>query len=806
MARKRQKQKKNNSSILEYRRLSADELRERIASARGRHDLRAAIDMAKECHRRDASPAHAQLLCDQYVGRAHQLMEKNLSAEAMTVLGFALQLGKGSPELLRLAFECGLRSGDYDAASRVFGRLEDGADKSRARTLLADEAVAKGEAILRLADPELRDDAGRIRRAFAAFETGDDTAASAELKSIGLRSPLAAWKWLLLGLAAHARRDGDAARKCWARAEGDSAAVRLARSLAAGLDDSTATDPTGNGNPRPRLDDVLGQPRLTRLRLIQEALRRGRHEEALDHCRALIAMIDPAQRREYAVRLGRAVCAAIDVDPGNRDRLRRLFGPLPEDPDYIRTAAVHQEGTDTDDALYGWKIYVRQVPGIATIAAPQRRRALAMIWSHMGDLAARTEPPADLLDVFLEDPDSENEAEDCYRTSVQLFPDCLQTQAKLLDVLRRHNRMKEAEAQAEQILARWPDHVESLLFAAERCLKRAALRKALDYYQRAREAEPFNGKTRDAICTCLMLSARRRLENGNVDLARKDYEQAAAIRESGDDATVLYCKWAALEWRCGDVERAKELFDRARAGATDPLCVYYQLAIELARAGAPAEVRHRFEVELAEHWRGRPTATGAVVVARLTMAQGQTDETYRGQEAHRRAALEYLARSLADPGFTENQWQELCRTLMDGREYELAGRFAEKAAAKLPKDCQFPLIAALCEGKRAGGGPTRKCVRLLKRARKLAEESGETSIVAAIETLLHTARMASRSGLSGLIGRIVGSGSGWDEEDDDNEFFLPPPVPRREGSGRRSRPAPADPLLFPELHEAEAKR
>jgi hypothetical protein len=74
-------------------------------------------------------------------------------------------------------------------------------------------------------------------------------------------------------------------------------------------------------------------------------------------------------------------------------------------------------------------------------------------------------------------------------------------------------------------------------------------RKALNYFARARAAEPFNAKTRTAMRDCLLFSARRRLDAGNLSLARKDYERAEALLGPGESDVSLSCKWAASRRR-----------------------------------------------------------------------------------------------------------------------------------------------------------------------------------------------------------------------------------------------------------------
>ncbi len=82
MAKFRRGRKK--SSVLEYRRLPISELYQRIDDARacrqpqGQAQVRTAIEMAKECYRRDAGPKHVELLGGLYVLRGRELADKSL--------------------------------------------------------------------------------------------------------------------------------------------------------------------------------------------------------------------------------------------------------------------------------------------------------------------------------------------------------------------------------------------------------------------------------------------------------------------------------------------------------------------------------------------------------------------------------------------------------------------------------------------------------------------------------------------------------------------------------------------------------
>ena len=130
MARKRRKQKK--SPVLEYRRLPVPELHDRMSQCDAEGDVRAAIDIAKELHRRHPTPAHKALLGEAYVSRAAQLLDKGQLAEAGAVLRHAEDLSPDNARLASLQAERGLRGGDQSAAMSVLGRMDDSPARGRA--------------------------------------------------------------------------------------------------------------------------------------------------------------------------------------------------------------------------------------------------------------------------------------------------------------------------------------------------------------------------------------------------------------------------------------------------------------------------------------------------------------------------------------------------------------------------------------------------------------------------------------------------------------------------------------------------
>ncbi|MBI4578766.1 MAG: hypothetical protein HY718_03635 [Planctomycetes bacterium] len=796
MSRHRGKHKK--SPVLEYRRQSTEELRSQIERARQAGDVRGALDMAKECHRRESTPDHARLLGALHVERARQLMAKNLYTEATVVLSHALALGHGDEELLRMVFECGLRSGQYQSALAVFRRLQNPEARARARGLLADEAVARGDDFGRLCESPIREDASRIQRAFAAFERGNDDAAAAELRPIGLNSPCAGWKWLLLGLVAYAQGDEIKARGCWSRTGFEGRADRLIGLLRSVLDPG---QPSQDGPPRlrSRLLGALGDPRLAMLEQIKESLSRNAPLETLRLSRQLIASVDPAERESYARRLGRALCRSLDWDELDNRMVERTFGRMPEDPRQMRALALWYEFRDPAQAVCSWHECVDELEAIPSIPERLKGRAAAMIWSRMGDLAERAGPEemAEVIEECGHHRCATLTPVTCYRTSIKHYPNDRKTHEKLMEALIANGSHRLAERQAEEILKRWPTDVKSLVFLGKACFERDAMRKALKYFDRARQAEPFNAEVRREAMTCLLFSARRRLDKGNVKLARVDYEQAESLTAPGDPVPDLYCKWAALEWRVGDAQRAEARFAKALAGRSTTLPVYYRMAIEAARAPAPSEIQDRFERRLAEEWKSPPTGAEAVELVGVAMAHSVLGIRYARQHIHARALMHYLERACREATFTEDQFLLICHCLHAESQWSVLETYAEKASGQCPGDYHFPLYLGRAQGRRLNGRLPRPTQTLLDRAGRQATQAGDLAAAAELAVLLDIARSPRSLSVrmfDAILDMAERLGFATPADFDDRE---PLPRPRR-----RRREAPGQLRLFDEPAEA----
>lgn len=818
MGRKRQKRKK--SSVLEYRRLPTEKLYQGIEDQCARGDFRAAIEMGKECYRREPCPKHIELLGELYVHRARELADKNLPVEAFAVLNYALGLGYGSQELLHLAFECGLRGGQYEQAAGMLNRMKEPELRSRAVAFLADEVVVQGDAIDLPCEPRVCEDALRVRRAFAAFESGDDSAATSELKPIGLRSSCSGWKWVLLGLLAYYRDEKTSARSCWTRVRGDGQSARLAGVLLSCLDSGKRSDDDSAARIRDELLGNLDNPRVAVLEKIQQAIAEKNNTKILNHSKRLLSLVRPEEREAYAQRLGRAVVFAFDWESVPWQRFKKVFGEFPEDPLLLRAAAIRFEREIPEEAGEFWKHYLENLRRVKVIPSRLLSRARALVWQQMGDVAYEAEKTKRFTPSFLafDDLRSSNPIDSvtCYRKSIKSYPDDLQTHEKLLAVLSQQSKdRKEAERQAEEILKRWPTHIDSLLLLGNNCFRRNAFRKALNYFDRAREAEPFNTKINNEMQTCLLYSARRRLDNGNFDLARKDYEQVAALSRSQESTAYVYCKWAALEWRVGNPIEAERLYAHAESGVDGPLVLYYQMVIELRRACAPKKVQDRFDKLLAAEWKGEPTgvqAADVADVAEVAYAYEDIGIRFDGCEKLRRSLCRYLKLACKKVEFSEEHLLSVCRYLVAAKDWGLLEQFARKGLKQFQANYFFPKFLGQAQLRLDKWPLPGKTAQLLNTASQQATQAGEHGVADEIAKILNSGGHFESQSIRGLLKRFVLGSLEDDFEDSDDDPFddlddLEDEVPPRRGrsSSGSSKPDRDQMPLFEDIVVPEAE-
>jgi tetratricopeptide (TPR) repeat protein len=758
---------------------SPEELRRRIDRARQEGRFQQALELAKQLHKYEPTPAHFDLLKDVYLGRARQLRSQGQTRDALTVLDVASQLEGATPEWLeRLAEEMAL-CGEVKRTLNLIDRLEDASAANRLLARVADAAMQQEAASRAALPPALRADIDCLVSAFTQVESGQDEAARETLQAIGLRSPLLEWKLLLRGLQAYWQNDDERALENWSRLTPDRLAARLAAPFRFRIDPAfrSAQGPAMQNVLQKQIDRLQGSALLSQLRTLQASLA-GKHNmaTALRQAEALL----PALRQEAPQLVPRlAACFywhILETGPDDVLRYKRVFGPPPDDPDFHRLQALgYERAGELALAHRHWQQYEQDIaahpekwPG------DQAAHARALVWQRMGENAAsvpqsrgrRQRLPFGLFDEDQIGP-LKPAAEKCFQTSLELAPDLLETHEALVCHHLEAKREAKAEKAARQLLGHFPDHVPTLELLSDLRRKHGDYAEALELIEQALERNALDRRLRRKVSDAHLLLARAHVEAGGFEEARQQFQAALDLSDPADASMVL-AHWAACEFKAGDAARAEELLQQALGRTTAAVGVSYLLLTEGARLKLDRALKKRFDQDL-KTGLAAPTVEGAIFLTRILAGLQTGGVKYVGQKGHTQKALSYVHKTRAF-AFTESQLEELCRNLLDMEAYPKTRLFADIGERSYPNSAAFPYLHALAWIRQRGRSvPTWQVVPLLKRARELAQTQPPNErrdrMLEDIDKHLHEFNPFDFD----VLDRIFGFGGDEDDEFDDGE-------------------------------------
>jgi tetratricopeptide (TPR) repeat protein len=754
---------------------SPAELRPRIERARREGRFQQALELTKQLHKHEPTPANLELLREVYLGRARQLRSQGQTRDALTVLEVASRLESTSPAWLERLGEEMAQCGDIARTLALIEKLPDPASATGILARVADAAVQQEAAGRAALPPALQADCDRVFRAFEQVESGQDEAARETLQGIGLRSPFLEWKLLLRGLSAYWNQDDVRALENWQRLTPERLPARLAAPFRFRIDAAfrTAQPPATQAVLQKQNDRLQGSTLLPQLRSLQATLA---HKDKMPAALRQVEMLVPMLRQEAPHLVPRlAACFywhILETGPDDMLRYQRVFGPPPEDLHFHRLQALgYEKGGELDVAHNHWKQYEQEIA-----AHPERwpgdqaNHARALIWHHMGQNAAslpepRKKPRRRSFSLFVEDEPLaplNPPAEKCFQKSLELAPDLLETHEALVHHHLEAKREAKAEKAARKLLEHFPNHVPTLELLSDLRRKRGDFAAALELIQQALRGNALDRRLRRKVSDAYLLLARAHVESGRFEAARQQF-QAALDLSSGPDGSMILAHWAACEFKAGDDARAEELIQQALARTTAPVGVAYLLLTEVQRLKLPRTLKTRFEQDL-KSGLATPNPDGAVFLTRILAGLYTGGVKYIGQKGHMQKVLSYIykARNL---DFSEPQLEELCRNLLDMEAYPQARRTANRGEDQYPDSPVFPYLHALAwiqeEGRRV---PTWKVVPMLKRAQSLAQAQPPNErrdrMLEDIDKHLHELNPFDLD----FLGRVFGFG---DEDEDD---------------------------------------
>ena len=324
--------------------VSAAVLRARVEAAANEGRYQHALELGKQLHKQDASPAHRDLLQRVQLGRAEQLRQQGHLRDALAVLESTVQLADGNPALLeRLAEELAL-CGGVRHALELLHRIPGSPAQGRILARAADWAVQERQAARKQLPETLTGGLDLILQAFAQLEAGQDDQGQQTLQGIGLSSPFLEWKVFLRGLLAFYQDDTERALLNWQRLDPERLPARLAAPLRFQIDPAyrQAQSPAAQATLQKQSDRLQASGLVQPLRTLQAVLA---NSEQLPQAFRLAEGLVQALRQQFPNLVPRlAACFYWTVinngQPEDIRRYERVFGTPANDPGLERFRAL----------------------------------------------------------------------------------------------------------------------------------------------------------------------------------------------------------------------------------------------------------------------------------------------------------------------------------------------------------------------------------------------------------------------------------------------------------------------------------
>ncbi len=767
-------------------------LQERVRRAESEGRTQQALELAKQLHKQEPTPAHRDMLKQVYLARAKHLRLQGYHRDAGTVLGAAVDaMGQDDPAWLEKVVEELAAAGLVDQALRLLDQLPNSPARARVLAQAMDQAVRQGPAGRGAVPEALRGQFDRIMQAFAQLEAGQDEQARAALQEIGLQSPFLEWKVLLRGLLAYYQNDDVRALENWQRLAPDRLPARLAAPLRFGIDPAyrVAQEPQAQAVLQKQWDRLQDDGLILNLRALQSSLA---NPEALTPAFRLAENLLPALRQtqpQLVPRLASCFYWAIVAhgQPEDKNRYRRVFGEPPDDPGFARLDALVTEHLGQFEAAHqNWRRFEQTVANNpAAWPGDQANRVRALIWSHMGGNAAvvpneqkLAQLPAFLRNHPLRPHPLTPGAEECFRRSIELAPDQLEPYEKLFHFYQQEEKPKKAEKAARQLLERFPNHLPTLEGLADLRARMHDYAEAVHLLQQALQTNPLDRRLRLKLGSAHLFNARTLAEAGRFDDARAEYRTSLALNQENEDSVL--CKWAACEFKAGDADRAEELMRQALAKSGTRLATAYSMLIETIRLKLPRTLKDRFNREFTEALAEPPTAVGAVAVADTAGSHRLADVTYFGQKTHEKKVFGYLEKARSTVAFTEEQLEEICTNLLALDSVRLLRSYVQLGQRQFPANPFFPLVEArsyLAKGEDRVQTYFWKVKQLLTEAARLVDElppdDRHQALREEIEDLQQGVAVFDPFGgmFENLFSAFTGDEEGGDENEDPWGFF-----------------------------------
>jgi hypothetical protein len=580
----------------------------------GRHS-KAAVEVAKELHKRYATPESEILLIEAYESRIRDLLKHGMSREAKALLNL---VGERFPSarnrLEEIQFEVRTGEGDLDELVRplqdpdlapVVREKIETAIRQRVYDL---PALAKTSSLP--GTHPLREGAAVLFTALQAVTRGPVEDAVLLLPQLSRRSPLSSWKALVNAIASFYRGNDDACKKWLGTITPDSVPVRLIPAMQAMLDAAPGSAFS------PAALKLIGSVGLGRellrpaLACLQQAMVTGRKNQILNSAREAITLcrqycpdLSEKLRQRIAVR---CMLLGLAVEP-----VRAAIGTPRQDAYFYRLMARGLEGAKTYEgrahSVFVWEDFRQQALKEKWFGENSPEDGVLSL--HMAQIVERI--PSDLVEEMLEDLMLEGSLGASYPPvrdgslprAKLLSPDTLYERAcradphseafqKWLNWAKKQRDWRAPDRVAELWRQSQRQDVAPLLWLMESAERRGAYQKSLKFLEEAEQLDRVNPEVHEAKLRLLVASVLRHFRERKTHLATQGIGRIEALPGTLDGALAPFI--SALRRVCAalnhDLEAARRHDGELEIRLGNPAAAYVlQRGVLDAAVLAPAD-------------------------------------------------------------------------------------------------------------------------------------------------------------------------------------------------------------------------
>jgi hypothetical protein len=550
---------------------------------------KAALQLAKDLHKRSACAESEALLTDAYKARIEDLVNLGMTVEAKALLGIVRERFPAVlPRLAELDREICALDGELDDVVAPLANAELPAeDRERIETFIRQRihdlpALASVSSL----PPEhpLRAAASALASAFQAVTKGPVEDGVLALLEVSRRSPLAPWKALIRAIASYYRReDGECSR--WLRTiPDDSVPARLIPAMAAML----RTKPASGANFKLSLAEEKllaaaadhGAALRSSLTALEDALHEKKQKRILEAAKTAMAASQhctPAMRE----RLRQHIAVRAGTQRISKPAMEAAVGGAPRWDAYCfrlmaRALEERQTAESRAEAVVVWADFRREAIKEKLFAAGGLEDGVLSL--HMGRLIEQA--PAEVVEDLRSEialygkPGKCNVEEDLpspgtlYERACKADPHPEAFDA-WLGWARNHAPFQVADHVAERWREARATDIQPLLYLMESAEKRNAFKKSLKYLEEAENLDRLNPAVRRAKLRLLLSAAIRHLQQRKAHLAQKEIEQIKTVPEvrPGEIAGLV----AALRWGAAAVDAEKAVQSEREAELSEAM-------------------------------------------------------------------------------------------------------------------------------------------------------------------------------------------------------------------------------------------